>query len=349
MDDRVELLIDRFDGLPADVRKHALEVLIGHVAGQSRSALKTIRHLLTELESDPSLSVGIGLDYLEGRVSLEAGLLSPSVSAGIDVLILTVKPVELDACLNAFGVTVHAKPVVLSNSGICTWIIDTKIARVAVAMVGTAGNVETAAFLNSIDRDLPFRSAILVGMCAGVKGKMTLGSVIVAELVHAYEFVKMEATGPKYEPKPRPPAESDIRSVELVNRVDKFWPGVVAAVQARNDPFPENEAETIEKWKPFLKRGGLLAGGWLIEDGSLPAFSYQFSSDIRGAEMEGAGFATACGELGKPWVVLRGVADYGEEGRRKHWQWPATFAAASAARKCITEKLILHRVLDKRE
>ena len=199
-------------------------------------------------------------------------------------------------------------------------------------MVGSAGNVETAVFLASLAERVTFKSCVLVGMAAGVPGEVSLGSVIIAERVLAYKFMLMTAEGPRYEPKPYSPNERHFRNMMTLDLTPAFRTQVrdlVFAHRSRFEGFPADELESLELWAgPKLKRGMLLAGGRLIEDGKLPEFAADINSRIVGAEMEGAGFAAACTELEVPWMVLRGVADYGEPERRRHWQWPATYSAA---------------------
>jgi nucleoside phosphorylase len=79
----------------------------------------------------------------------------------------------------------------------------------------------------------------------------------------------------------------------------------------------------------------ILAGGKLLEDGSLPRRADEAHARIMAAEMDGAGFAAACEQQRRPWVVVRGIADYGEPDRRKHWQYPATFVAARYVRDAL--------------
>jgi nucleoside phosphorylase len=79
-------------------------------------------------------------------------------------------------------------------------------------------------------------------------------------------------------------------------------------------------------------RGVILAGGKLLEDGSLPKMRKTFHDRTRAAEMEGGGFAAACNEFSWRWMVFRGIADFGEPERVKGWQFPATVAAALVVR-----------------
>ena len=46
--------------------------------------------------------------------------------------------------------------------------------------------------------------------------------------------------------------------------------------------------------------------------------------------MEGSGFASACEEYGVPWLVFRGISDYGDRDKPLFQQWQTT-AALSAA------------------
>ncbi|MBN8425644.1 hypothetical protein JF531_14070 [Microbacterium esteraromaticum] len=95
-----------------------------------------------------------------------------------------------------------------------------------------------------------------------------------------------------------------------------------------------------EKWKPRVVRGDILAGGSLVEDGSLPTFALEHSDKVRAVEMKEAGFAADGLETGIPWLVVRGIADVGEEGRDKTWQFGATFIAARFVRDGIAKGVL---------
>ena len=95
-----------------------------------------------------------------------------------------------------------------------------------------------------------------------------------------------------------------------------------------------------QRFRPRFTHGVVLAGAKLLENGGLPQMRAEFHDKVKALEMEGAGFAAACGELQWPWLVLRGVADYGGEDRQKNWQGGATIAAGQALRWLLERDLL---------
>lgn len=262
----------------------------------------------------------------------------PAVGKGVDCLILTIKDNELAGAKCAFDIPDEQSPISYGQ-GLMAYHVTREDISYAIAMTGTAGNVESAIVLGGLVNALRPRAAALIGMAAGVRGKVKLGDVVVAETVFAYEFKKMQATGPVYMPKSYAPREAAIRSAEAFVLANRGWATAVAidALSLENpEPFKPNDDEPLDgAWRPNVSRAGILAGGQLLEDGSLPELASKIHARVSAAEMDGAGFAAACNEANLPWIAIRGIADYGEKDRRKPWQLPATFAAARYFRSAL--------------
>jgi nucleoside phosphorylase len=86
------------------------------------------------------------------------------------------------------------------------------------------------------------------------------------------------------------------------------------------------------EWKSTYHSGVILAGEKLIADGSLDEKRKEFHDRIRAAEMEGAGFARLCKEHDIPFLIFRGVSDYGTPEKDNLWQATSALAAATAVR-----------------
>jgi nucleoside phosphorylase len=58
---------------------------------------------------------------------------------------------------------------------------------------------------------------------------------------------------------------------------------------------------------------------------------------VRAAEMEGSGFASICDEYAIPWLVFRGISDFGDPDKPDSdiWRTTAVLAAATAAHTFI--------------
>lgn len=277
-------------------------------------------------------------------IPLEAAVNPSETPRAVDILVLAVKHTELRAVLRAFDVD-DEQPILLQKSGICAWLVSRDGLDYAIAMVGTAGNVEAAGALSDIYSVLRFRAAVMVGMAAGVRGPTRLGDVVVSEFLLAYEFQRMTTRGPSYLAKSYSAKEPDLRAIDNLRFKEPGWvANMLRAADSLTPDFPQDEDEPLGSWSPSTHRGGILAGGQLLEDGSLPKLRKRFHDRVLAAEMEGVGFANACGRLEIEWLVVRGIADYGEAHRRKHWQLPATFAAAVCVRRMLAHRLLFSRL-----
>lgn len=267
----------------------------------------------------------------------------------LDLLVLTVKEVELKACMDVFGLT--GPPDLDLGEGCRLWTWTHDGLQIGLAVVGTDGNVESAIEVLRIFGQQRFRTAVMVGMAAGLEGSVRKGDVVVSTWVVAYEFARLAVR--KYFPRAKAYA-ADIRSHQSIAQLlagHPNWATECASQLRASKGFHGIERGDPERltrsWKPRIKPGVVFAGSRLIEDGSLRELKEKINDKALAAEMEGAGFAAACAYLRVPWIVLRGIADYGtadvtvlrgkaQEGARgKGWQYAATFVAASFVRDHI--------------
>jgi nucleoside phosphorylase len=191
-------------------------------------------------------------------------------------------------------------------------------------------------------------------MAAGLPGSVKKGDVVVATWVVAYEFVRV--TKQRHISRPRP-YQADVPSVQKVTQLSAEFPDWGKNISAelrtglRRPKIERGEPERLDaKWAPVVKPGVIMAGNRLLEDGSLKTLKEQIDDRALAAEMEGAGFAAACEALRVPWLVIRGIADYGDsditsfddlnpaDSRGKSWQFPSTYAAAAYVRDMVLTK-----------
>ena len=98
-------------------------------------------------------------------------------------------------------------------------------------------------------------------------------------------------------------------------------------------------------WHPQAHVRGILAGDELVEDGSGPQRG-ALQDRIAALEMEGAGFAGTCDHIGVPWLVSRGISDFGTPDRDKRWQVYAAAAAMTFVRTFLENEFIPSGPLD---
>jgi hypothetical protein len=163
-----------------------VEMLLSHLREAAPDVARIVASFLRAQDDHNGVQLGAAL---HAQINEYHGdpfvILEPQLR--VDYLILTVKEVELRACLRAFGVKERARPLPLSGS-LEAWTVEADGKRFAIAMVGTAGNVESAIVLGGLCALVEPTAAVLVGMAAGVRGRVKLGDVVVAEGILAYEF-----------------------------------------------------------------------------------------------------------------------------------------------------------------
>jgi nucleoside phosphorylase len=254
-----------------------------------------------------------------------------------DVIIITVLQEELRAVQAAFDIS----PNTIENrsvDGLRFW--ETRVANeyinrdlnVVITMIGQSRNVECAATCSKIFTVYNADLCVLVGIAAGVKDKVKLGDVVVAEEVLDYEGARRETGGDKKRPKPYSLEIEIRRHLGFFNPLQRNWHELLKE-SLQNIP----ELSVLADWQPEYHEGVILAGEKLLADGSLPAMREEYHEKVRAAEQEGSGFARICQEYSIPWLVFRGVSDYGDPSKpeTKPWRLPSVVAAATAVKAFI--------------
>ncbi len=323
------------------------EDLMTRLGAEEPSVAQLCAALLAALGNEDASELGRSAQKRFGLYSGTPLHASVSEARDVDVLLLTVKPRELEACLSAFDVPAGTPPVALGSTGVCGWPLEREGRTWMICMVGTAGNVQTAVLVGVLSKVLKPKLAVLVGMAAGVPD-LQLGDVVVAEEVLEYEFQRMTSSSMVLQPRPYTPNATLVQNVPLLKSTRPQWSrrcrrlGEVAELRGQELKLAPKD---YEDWYPEVVIGVILAGNKLLENGSLPKLKKMYHDRVRAAEMEGAGFAAACQSEGWPWLVFRGVADYGQADRVKEWQFPATFAAAECVRNAVAAPALFEVML----
>ena len=253
-----------------------------------------------------------------------------------DVAFIAILKEELVALKTALGISID-KAEDYSVRGMRCWraqlTSSTQVdpINVVVTMVGAARTLECAAAMSTFFTHHMAGLCILVGIAAGLKKKTTIGDVVAAyDMVLDYEGQRLEPAGPKKRPKPYPLHPLIKRDLEYFSPVRTDW------LSQFQSMLPKLQAEKLipsecSNWLPKYHTGVILAGEKLVADGSLPAMQRDFSEKVRAVEQEGSGFARICNEQPVPWLVFRGVSDYGERRKPNEFQVVAALAAATCA------------------
>lgn len=263
-----------------------------------------------------------------------------------DVAILTVIAPELDAARAALGLdpdksrrkdkfsgTVFLEGSVFSNR-------SKRDVRVVLACVGGAGNPASSAAASELVLRYQPKVVLLMGIAAGVRDKTKIGDVILSERVVAYEPAALvqEQDGshivqPRHEIDRAPHTiqqdvmhyEADVRRIEM--KFHRFGGVFPKAPHGYENDWERHVASGIRVQKGIT----LASGEKLLRD---PAKLVELRRDLHGkievAEMEAAGLVEACRRLEIPWLVIRGISDFGDEFKHDGFHEFASKAAAVA-------------------
>jgi len=277
-----------------------------------------------------------------------------ATARGIDVGILAIVPAELDALLEVFGADrAHAfslgGPLDYWHTSIGSSITGDKISVVLSFITGDQGNVEAAISTTAFLTDWAPKLMCLVGIAAGLSGRTKICDVIVPNKVHdrsikVFSEGRYQVRGTTYQRhdivsrqlKVRAPAQNVALSDSEAYNVNSE----LVANAAREVGLSNHEiGESFE-----IQDGSLVCDNVLIRDSSLLSDVYfHVDEKCRGGEMEGAGFIRACGYIDAemPWLISRGISDFGDDRKNDDFHQVASFNACYAIRGILENCLNL--------
>lgn len=192
----------------------------------------------------------------------------------------------------------------------------------ALAAIGTAGTDAAAvATTRMIERYHP-RVVLLVGIAAGIRGKVKVGDVVLSERVVAYELAAL-VKGPKtreHRVEPRPEISRVAHGIgqDLVHYDPD--PGRLAAkFAALGGEFPGPPAKRKKDWDKQVasavtcQAATIASGNKLLRDADKLYALRELHGKVEVAEMELAGVEAACRVAGVPWLAIRGISDFGDD------------------------------------
>ena len=158
-------------------------------------------------------------------------------------------------------------------------------------------------------------AVIGVGIAFGLqKEKQKLGDVLVSKTIQDYEPSKFDFDGTVIYRGAKPPAFPKL--FDAVAHLDKTL---------GQDP----------SW-PRVHFGNILSGDKLVNHHRVRNQLLQIDPEAIGAEMEGAGISSAAHRHNVPWIIIKGISDWGD-GTKAH-QSKQQLAAENAA--LVTKKLL---------
>jgi nucleoside phosphorylase len=258
----------------------------------------------------------------------------------IDVGILTVIPVELNAALEALGIEADKKDK--DREGNYNWYgslrsrLTNRDYHIALRIIGTAGNYDSTAAAMSLIKDFSPKILLLAGIAAGVRGKIKIGEVVLSERVVAYESAVLDTVDGEPVIVPRPnmaripyPVEQDVatygpKESDLLALFASTGGRFPTARPGEEEVYKKEVASTISSRPATIASGEKL----LRNPDQLKTLRRDMHGRIEAGEMEASGIMTACHRTGVPWLVIRGISDFGDEFKSDEFH---IFAARTAA------------------
>lgn len=273
----------------------------------------------------------------------------------IDVGILTIVPKEVEALFRVFGIEPE-------HSEDCTRPLDyweasladrngDDLRVVATFLSGSAGNTESALTTAYFLRDWYPRIMCLVGIAAGLEGKVRIGEVVLPDKVHDVCVTVKTEEGEL-------PRDDTRDREELINRLLKLHPLLNDRLNSEVRALIGNELDRTESiaramglsHKEFstelrVHDGSIVSGNRLLRDsGYLADVADTKDEKCRGGEMEAAGFVRACDVQHVPWLIVRAISDFGDPRKDDSFQRLAAYAAATALRLLLTQTIDFARL-----
>lgn len=255
----------------------------------------------------------------------------------VDVAILTVLREEFDAAVKVFGADSA------SREGTSQPFFEAAVScahspeplSVVITKAAKPMNVHAAAPLARLREYYRPVITILVGIAAGQPGKVSLGDVVVPRYVLYYEPARLTP----HEVQPRPEhTEPPDQYLYGIDRYDADAGPFRHRMHQHFAELPSDHRPGIEAdaFRPtvFTENVGIASGENVLRDGNfLSDLGKRFDERIHAADQESYGFAES--SRGTPWLIFRGISDYGAPEQPAGWK---RLAAASAAH-CVRDFL----------
>jgi nucleoside phosphorylase len=201
-----------------------------------------------------------------------------------------------------------------------------------LTMVGEPRNVPCAIAVQNLLANYSVDLLVLIGVAAGPHYKVNLGDPVAINSVYDYEHVRAELVEGQSIEKPRPEwfrletsIRNDVAYFDGEGSSEKFTKLLLSVPP---DWIPEGI--TVQSISPTYRKGTCAAGERLFADGALDQM-WKYDERIIAGDMEDSGFAQVCEFYKLPWVIFRGIADFGDPHKNSKWHLLSSLSAASAA------------------
>lgn len=244
----------------------------------------------------------------------------------IDIMLLTATDVEKEAVMKLLKPLPKKNKILMSHIGVETYYIGmfgkfkAVVTKCEMGSLGSGSSI--LATYEGYNRWYP-RGIIMVGIAFGKdSSKQKIGDVLVSSQIISYEPAKI--TENNIHRGPNIPSNPILLS--RFNNVDT-WKFL----------FPDGTLARREI-------GPILSGEKLIDEPKFKASLFKQYPQAIGGEMEGAGLTAASIRVGLPWILVKGICDWGEN-KHSNQQPLAAAAAASLVHNVLSYKSALNGLI----
>lgn len=256
----------------------------------------------------------------------------------VDIGIVTIIPeIELPSVLRSFQLSPKSQEhtLIYGNRYWFSSVISKKMNKEftsVITAIGTSGNIPSSAATTSLIQQFHPDLLIMVGIAAGIQEKVNILDVVVSEKVLGYEPGRLTQEGMKQRPQSEHPPFQVLQDARffIQSAEDVGWLTLFDTFQSKLD---HNQLPpSLLTGRPKVNMGTIASGEKLFADGSLNNIRKQYDEKIMAGEMEGIGFAIAAERVRIPWIIVRGISDFGDPSTKDgRYRDKYHFSAANSA------------------
>jgi nucleoside phosphorylase len=284
------------------------------------------------------------LEPLVGKAGFSvAELPAPRSVCAVDAAIVTVIQPELFAVLEALKIAPSAREKTAQGTVYFPCSLRSHLTgrdyQIVVTCIGAAGNYDAAAAAAELIAKYQPRLLLLTGIAAGIRGKVRIGEVVISERVVAYEPAALVAAGDGHSSRTEHRPEIDRLSHTVNQDIVTYRPeparldAVFQRIRGRYPTAPVSKAEEFRAHVASaidVRTATLASGEKLLRDpAKLLAVRQEQHGKVAVGEMEAAGVVAACRRANIPWLVIRGISDFGDSLKDDRFHDFASRAAAT--------------------
>ena len=260
----------------------------------------------------------------------------------VDIVVLTVVAPEYTAARKAFRARGRSK-----TSDGTVWYrgaIRSRILRreysIALVCIGQAGNPSAAVACQKAISTFHPKAMFIVGIGGGYRAKTKIGEVIFSDRVVAYE--SQAVVGPRGNISQEARFDTERSPYTIMQDLTAWLADDHRETRMRKrfvqigGTVPKAKKGQAKKYRKYLspplsaRLGTLASGEKLVKNPDFFTALRKVHGKIEVVEMEAVGLTEACRTANVPWLVTRGISDFGDSFKNDHFHEYASTAATVA-------------------